>query len=85
VKKKSNKKLEKKDTGGAFNNDPLNWKGPFYFNKKDSRVLLPKPNKSFGWTLNFANPYTYLLLVLSVIVVAALQIVFNLVYAKSVL
>jgi uncharacterized membrane protein len=34
--------------------------GVFYFNKKDSRVILPKSNSLRGWTLNFASPYTYL-------------------------
>ncbi|HXD93839.1 MAG TPA: hypothetical protein VNX01_11535 [Bacteroidia bacterium] len=69
----------------TMSNDPLNWKGPFYFNKKDTRILLPKHNKSFGWTLNFANPYTFLFLAFSVIIVALLQYVFNVVYAKLVL
>ncbi|HTA62327.1 MAG TPA: DUF5808 domain-containing protein [Bacteroidia bacterium] len=80
MKKKSNKKPAK-NIPDAISNNPLNWKGPFYFNKNDSRILLPKPSKSFGWTLNFANPYTYLFLAFSVIVVALLQYVFNLVYA----
>jgi uncharacterized membrane protein len=75
------KKKPNKDILDAMSNDPLNWKGPFYFNKNDSRILVPKHNKSFGWTLNFANSYTYLLLAFSVIVVATLQYIFNFVYA----
>jgi len=44
-------------------NDPTNYKfGIFYFNKKDGRVVLPKYNKMLGWTLNFANFYTYLII-----------------------
>jgi uncharacterized membrane protein len=40
-----------------FNKDnPLNWKwGIFYFNRKDSRVIVPKRINSLGWTLNFAH------------------------------
>jgi len=40
--------------------DAGNWKGIIYFNRKDSRIIVPKLNPQMGWTLNFANPYTYL-------------------------
>jgi len=44
-------------------NDPTNYKaGIFYFNPKDHRILVPKRIRMMGWTLNFANIYTYLLL-----------------------
>jgi uncharacterized membrane protein len=44
--------------------DPENYVwGIFYFNRKDSRVLLPKRNNWRGWTLNFASLYTYLILI----------------------
>jgi uncharacterized membrane protein len=40
--------------------DPTNWshRGIFglYFNKQDARVLVPKANPAFGWTLNLARP-----------------------------
>ncbi|RZJ71000.1 MAG: hypothetical protein EOO47_23130 [Flavobacterium sp.] len=40
-----------------------NWKlGLFYFNKKDSRLFVPKRIKILGWTLNFANPLSYLVM-----------------------
>jgi uncharacterized membrane protein len=39
-----------------------NWRGVFYFNPKDPRLLVPKINPSLGWTLNFASPYSYLAL-----------------------
>lgn len=43
--------------------DPTNYKwGIFYFNRKDIRVLVPKRSRSMGWTLNFANIYSYLLI-----------------------
>lgn len=45
-------------------NDPENYKwGILYFNKKDPRTILPKRNKFLGWTVNFASPYSYLILV----------------------
>jgi len=44
-------------------NDPSHWKsGIFYFNPKDKRVFVPKRLPGFGFTLNFANPYSILIL-----------------------
>jgi uncharacterized membrane protein len=43
--------------------DPNNYKwGIFYFNRLDPRTIVPKRNIGMGWTLNFANPYSYLFL-----------------------
>jgi uncharacterized membrane protein len=43
--------------------DPTNYKwGVFYFNPKDARIVVPKRSKIMGWTLNFANIYSYLLI-----------------------
>lgn len=43
--------------------DPTNYKwGIFYFNRKDGRVMVPKRSRSMGWTMNFANIYSYLLI-----------------------
>lgn len=54
-------------------NDPENYKwGIFYFNPKDSRFILPKRNIGMGWTLNFANPYSYLF-ILGIIILAFLM------------
>jgi uncharacterized membrane protein len=44
-------------------NDPENYKwGIFYFNPKDSRFFVPKRNYWMGWTLNFANPYSCMII-----------------------
>ena len=43
------------------NSDP--WFGPFYFDKDDKRIMVPKKMAGFGWTLNFGNPYSYILLI----------------------
>ena len=54
--------FEQNESDG-MRNDPENYKwGIFYFNPRDSRSILPKRNKWMGWTLNFANPYSYLIL-----------------------
>lgn len=51
-------------------NEPTNYRGGiFYFNPNDKRIVLPKRNKMMGWTLNFANIYSYLI-ILGIIAVA---------------
>lgn len=53
--------------------DPSNYKwGIFYYNPIDPRVWLPKRVPWFGWTLNFANWKSYLLLIAIAAAVAAL-------------
>ena len=44
----------------AMSRNPANWKGIFYFNRKDPRLIVPKINPSLGWTFNFSSPYAYL-------------------------
>ncbi|WPO91735.1 DUF5808 domain-containing protein [Chryseobacterium sp. HR92] len=45
-----------------------NWKfGIFYYNKDDKRLFPPKRNKFLGWTVNFANPYSILAMLLTII------------------
>lgn len=48
-------------------NNPDHWiLGILYFNKNDQRLFPPKRFKYFGWTINFANPYSifaYLILI----------------------
>lgn len=34
----------------------------FYYNPADRRLLVPKRNKLLGWTLNFANPWSYMVI-----------------------
>lgn len=57
----------------AMSRNPNNWKGPFYFNRKDPRIAVPKLNPSMGWTLNFASPYAYLLIIGIVLIVISFQ------------
>lgn len=37
----------------SMSKDPGYWKGPFYFNRKDPRLMVPKIHPFLGWTLNF--------------------------------
>ena len=44
--------------------DSNNWKlGIFYFNPKDKRIFPPKRIPGLGWTVNFANPLSVLVMV----------------------
>ncbi len=57
----------------TMSKDPGNWKGAFYFNKKDSRILVPKLIPSMGYTLNFAHPVSYigLISILLIVIISA--------------
>ena len=57
----------KKQNSELMNNDPAKWYGPFYFNKKDSRIIVPKLNASLGGTFNMANPYAILIIVVIIV------------------
>jgi uncharacterized membrane protein len=49
-----------------LNPDHYKW-GIFYFNREDPRVILPKRNQMLGWTLNFANPFAYIIIFLIIL------------------
>lgn len=49
---------------GNMQKDPKNYKwGIFYFSPHDPRIIVPKRNPWMGWTLNFAHPGAYFLLI----------------------
>jgi len=60
----------------SMSSSPAYWKGPFYFNRKDPRLMVPKIHPSLGWTLNFANLHSYILIValIGIVIVCALII-----------
>ncbi|HEY3370392.1 MAG TPA: DUF5808 domain-containing protein [Prolixibacteraceae bacterium] len=62
-----------KEIQDTMNKNPGNWKGIFYFNPKDPRLMVPKLNPSMGWTLNFASPYSYLFLIALILIIVASQ------------
>jgi uncharacterized membrane protein len=44
---------------------PDNYKwGIFYYNPRDSRLFVPKRIPILGFTVNFANPFSYLILII---------------------
>lgn len=46
-----------------MNNTNENYKwGLFYFNRNDSRIIVPKKNPMMGFTLNFAHPTAYIII-----------------------
>ncbi len=50
-----------------------NWRGIFYYNGKDYRIIVPKANPSMGWTFNFASPYTYIIIIAVVLIIIGAQ------------
>jgi len=50
-------------------NNPDNYKlSVFYYNPKDKRVIVPKLDIYRGWTLNFGNIYTYMTIVVLLLI-----------------
>jgi uncharacterized membrane protein len=59
-------KFDDQDELDRMRIDPHNYKwGIFYFNPQDPRVILPKRNPYWGLTVNFANPYSYFILIIT--------------------
>ena len=53
-----------RETLKRWHNDPDNWKwGTIYYNKEDKRLLPPKKMPGMGWTVNFANPWSILAMI----------------------
>jgi uncharacterized membrane protein len=55
----------------TMSNNPNNWKGIFYFNPKDPRILVRKINPRLGWSYNWASPYSYIAFICIVLITAA--------------
>jgi uncharacterized membrane protein len=55
-----------KETLQSWHDDVNNWKwGSLYFNKNDKRIFIEKPDPAYGFTLNFANPKSYLVILIA--------------------
>jgi len=55
--------MKNRELYDQWHNNPSNWRmGVFYYNKQDKRLFPPKRLMGMGWTVNFANPYSYLTL-----------------------
>ncbi|HVN47565.1 MAG TPA: DUF5808 domain-containing protein [Bacteroidota bacterium] len=49
-----------------------NWKwGVFYFNREDKRLLVPKQITGTGWTLNFAKPVSFVIILVPLLLFIA--------------
>jgi uncharacterized membrane protein len=70
------KKTFEKQNDRFMHDNPDNWKGMFYFNKNDFRVIVPKKDPNLGWTLNFGNPYTYIGLTLIIAIIVVFSLIF---------
>jgi uncharacterized membrane protein len=79
IRKILSKENPERETLNAWHDDPANWRaGVFYYNPKDKRIFPPKRIEGFGWTVNFANPYSVLVMIL----LLAIVLLF-ITYAKS--
>ncbi len=48
-------------TRAEKNPEHYKW-GIFYFNPDDNRIIVPKRAQWMGWTMNFANLWSYVIL-----------------------
>ncbi|HET6225040.1 MAG TPA: DUF5808 domain-containing protein [Bacteroidia bacterium] len=56
------------NTNSNNNYDPSKWKyGIFYYNKEDKRLWVPKRVPWTGFTLNFANPYSHVVMAIIIL------------------
>jgi len=58
----------------SMHKNPDNWKGIFYVNSKDPRIIVPKINPSMGWTINFGHKITYIGIALIIVIIVAYQV-----------
>jgi len=69
----ANKKTDmkrKNENYDIMSKNPANWRGIFYYNRKDPRIRVPKQDPRLGWTLNFASPYAYLFIIAIMAIIA---------------
>ncbi|MCF8451394.1 MAG: DUF5808 domain-containing protein [Taibaiella sp.] len=67
-----------KETLERWHKDPSNWKfGVFYYNKKDKRWFPPKRLRWTGWTVNFAQPFSYISILALVAILVGLSTLFR--------
>jgi len=75
------KKKVEKEIIDSLSKNPNNWKGVFYVNHKDPRIIVPKINPSFGWTLNFGHKVAYIGIIIIVLIIVAYQVLIS-IYGK---
>ncbi len=63
-----------KETLEMMSKNLSNWHGPFYFNRKDPRLVVRKIHPQLGWTFNFASSNTYMLILTVIIIIVVVQL-----------
>ena len=58
----------------SMNKNPNNWKGIFYVNSKDPRIIVPKMIPLMGWTVNFGHKTTYIGMGLIILIIVAYEV-----------
>ena len=57
-----------------WHDDPKNWKlGIFYYNARDKRVFPPKRFFNLGWTVNFANADSVLVMMVMIVLIVLIM------------
>ncbi len=46
--------------------------GRIYFNRKDKRILIRRPQSGFGYTMNLGNKWTWIIHIIFVIIIVIL-------------
>lgn len=59
---------QEKHNWDIMHSNPNNWRGIFYVNSQDSRIIVPKKNQKTGLTFNFGNKHTYIGFVLILVI-----------------
>lgn len=58
--------------------NPENWRaGLFYYNRNDSRFIVPKRNPALGWTINFAHKKAWIGFLLIIVLILAQSLFFG--------
>ena len=72
------KEKVEKEIVDSMNKNPNSWKGVFYVNGKDPKIIVPKINPSFGWTLNFGHKVSSLGILVIILIIVAYQVLISL-------
>lgn len=68
------KKEFEKEALDSMSKNAASWKGVFYANSQDPRIIVPKINPSFGWTLNFGHRITYIGIIIIILIMVLFQV-----------
>jgi uncharacterized membrane protein len=78
IKRMETNAVPTKETLKNWHKDPANWKwGMFYYNKNDKRIFPLKRIAAFAWTVNFANPYSILVMIAMIVFILGVIIIIN--------